>query len=83
MKTSRIFVEKKPEYQVESNELLEEIKNYLGIKNAKNVRVIDVYDFYNTKDNEKDLVVENVLYDKQINKCYERVRFNKDEEFFR
>ena len=47
MSVRRIFVEKKPAYAVKAGELREELENYLGIHNVKNVRVLIRYDIEN------------------------------------
>ncbi len=43
----RIYVEKKKPFAVKAKELSEEIKNYLGFKNIKEVRVLIRYDIEN------------------------------------
>ena len=46
-KVRRIYVEKKPAYAVEAKALLEDIRDYLGIKSVTNVRVMNRYDIEN------------------------------------
>ena len=58
MSVRRIFVEKKPDYAVKAGELREELENYLGISDLKNVRVLIRYDIENLSEEiyEKALV---------------------------
>ncbi|MGN0623547.1 MAG: phosphoribosylformylglycinamidine synthase, partial [Oscillospiraceae bacterium] len=44
MSVYRIYVEKKPEFAVEANSLIGDIKSALGLENLKNLRVINRYD---------------------------------------
>ncbi len=57
----KIFIEKKSGVDIESRELLEEFRSYLGIRDLKNVRLIDRYDLKGAKGEEKKLIVENVF----------------------
>ncbi len=50
MGVKRVYVEKKPEFAVQAKELRHEVKSYLGIKTAKNVRVLIRYDVENLSD---------------------------------
>ncbi len=43
----RIYVEKKSGFDIESNNLLHDIKSTLCINNIKNIRVINTYDIFN------------------------------------
>ena len=43
----RVYVEKKPEFAVKAKELKAEVRNYLGIKTIRNVRVLIRYDIEN------------------------------------
>ena len=46
----RVYVEKRPEFAVQSKELLQEARNYLGIKGLSGVRVLIRYDIENLSD---------------------------------
>ncbi|MDO4313120.1 MAG: phosphoribosylformylglycinamidine synthase [Eubacteriales bacterium] len=46
----RVFVEKKPEYGVQAQELFHEIRGYLGIRDVESVRVLIRYDVENISD---------------------------------
>ena len=50
MAVRRLYVEKKSGFNVRSKELLAEIKNYLGLKNIKEVRELIRYDVENVSD---------------------------------
>ena len=43
----RIYVEKKPEFAVQAKEVLQEAKNYLGMKDLRQVRILTRYDIEN------------------------------------
>lgn len=44
MSVYRIYVEKKPEFAVEADSLISDIKSALGLDNLKSLRVINRYD---------------------------------------
>ena len=46
----RIYVEKKPEFAVQAKEVLQEAKNYLGMKDLRQVRILTRYDIENISD---------------------------------
>ena len=46
----RVYVEKKPEFAVQAKDLKHEIKNYLGIRDIKEVRILIRYDVENISD---------------------------------
>ena len=60
MSVRRIFVEKKPDYAVKAGELREELENYLGISDLKNVRVLIRYDIENLSEE----IYENLIFQK-------------------
>ena len=57
----RIYVEKKNEFAHEASSLLSDIKNFLGIKNIENVRVINRYDVEN---------IDEALFENCINTVF-------------
>lgn len=59
----RIFIEKKKEVNTERTELLNEFRTYLDIEALKDVRVIDVYDLINSNSEERDLILEKVIFE--------------------
>ncbi|MGL6198436.1 MAG: phosphoribosylformylglycinamidine synthase [Lachnospiraceae bacterium] len=46
----RVYVEKRPEFAVQAKELLQEARNYLGMKGLSGVRVLIRYDIENLSD---------------------------------
>ena len=46
----RVYVEKKPGFAVQADDLRHEIKSYLGIKDVESVRVLIRYDVENISD---------------------------------
>ncbi len=47
MNSYRIFVEKKPSFDVESQSLLKDLRGNLQINSLNSVRVINIYDLFN------------------------------------
>ena len=47
MNSYRIFVEKKPSFEVESQSLLKDLRGNLQINSLSSVRVINIYDLFN------------------------------------
>ena len=73
MENKRIFVEKKPEYNVESNLLEKDIREYLGINTLESVRVVNVYEILHYVQNdsgdiEKGLL--NILGEEDLDNIY-------------
>ena len=68
----RIYVEKKKIFNVESEELFNEIRNDMLITNIENVKVINIYDIFNIDEavylQTRDIVfsdkVSDIVYDK-------------------
>ena len=46
-KIRRLFVEKKDEYKVESEQLLSDFRESLGLDNLKDLRIVNRYDITN------------------------------------
>ena len=61
----RIFVEKKKNFRVEAQSLLNDLKDNLSVKNLENVRILNIYDIFNL--NEKDLKKLNTSVFSEIN----------------
>lgn len=49
-KIRRLFVEKKDEYKVESEQLLSDFRESLGRDNLKDLRIVNRYDITNISD---------------------------------
>ena len=61
MKTERIYVEKTKYLCTESKKLLREFRDYLGIRDLDYVRVVDVFDFINVDEEDRERIVNNIL----------------------
>src|SRR5699024_4533288 len=58
----RVFIKKKLEFDTERKELLNEFRNYLEINRLKDLQIIHVYDLIGANSEEKDTILEKVLY---------------------
>lgn len=84
MNFRRVFVEKKEEFNVESETLYKDFKDYLNVKSLEKVRVINVYDIINSTKEEYDKIVENILWEKSLDYIYEgSISFKDSEKYFR
>ena len=71
MSVRRIFVEKKPAYAVKAGELREELENYLGIHNVKNVRVLIRYDIENLSEETYKKALVTIFSEPPVDLVYE------------
>ena len=71
MSVRRIFVEKKPAYAVKAGELREELENYLGIHNVKNVRVLIRYDIENLSEETYRKALVTIFSEPPVDLVYE------------
>lgn len=76
-KVKRIYVEKKKDYAVKAGELLDEIKNYLGIP-VDGVRVLVRYDIENLSDDTYQKALGTVFSEPPVDILYEEV-FDKND----
>ena len=60
---NRIFVEKKNRFAVEANELLDDLKNNLGIYNLTGLRIVNRYDVANLDLQYYEIVKKTVFSD--------------------
>ena len=67
----RIYVEKKPEYAVAAKELLEDIHDYLGIRSAAAVRVLNRYDIENISDPTYEQAKVTIFSEPPVDLLYE------------
>ncbi|MCK9216675.1 MAG: phosphoribosylformylglycinamidine synthase, partial [Firmicutes bacterium] len=82
-KIKRIYVEKKPEFAVEANMLLEELKNFLGIKKLKSIRIIHRYDIEGANDEIYKKAKTIVFSDSLVDLIYdEKLVIDKEDKFF-
>ncbi|MBQ3514920.1 MAG: phosphoribosylformylglycinamidine synthase [Lachnospiraceae bacterium] len=78
----RIYVEKKTDYAVKANELLEEVKSYLGI-DVKEARVLVRYDIENLSDETYKKALGTVFSEPPIDILYEEeISVSEDEVVF-
>ncbi len=66
----RVYVEKKKEFAHEANGVLSDLKNFLGIKNITDVRVINRYDVDNIEKELFEASVKTVFSEPQTDKVY-------------
>ena len=83
MNNTRVFIEKKKPFDVEANNLLKEFKNYLGISNLEELRVINVYDIKTTIDKEVEEIIEKVLYEPYTDLLKRELTLGNKEKAFR
>ena len=69
----RIFVEKKPAYALEANNLLAEIQNILGITGLKAIRLINRYDVEGISEGVFKQAVNNVFAEPMVDNIYEAI----------
>ncbi|MGI6500494.1 MAG: phosphoribosylformylglycinamidine synthase [Anaerostipes sp.] len=66
----RVYVEKKKDYAIKAKELLEEVKQYLGL-DVKAIRVLIRYDVENVSDDVYQKAVETVFSEPPVDDVYE------------
>ncbi|WP_434297024.1 phosphoribosylformylglycinamidine synthase [Clostridium sporogenes] len=74
-----LFVEKKPEFRVESKKILNNFKLSLNIKNIKDVRILNKYNISGISDKEYNLAKYTIFSEKTVDKLYEE-KFPYDSE---
>lgn len=79
----RIFIEKKKEVDARRKVLIDEFRNYLGIKNLEDLRIIDVYDLVGGTGKERELLVEELIFDPLTEKRNKTFELSKGEKAFR
>ena len=67
----RVYVEKKPEFEVKAKELKHEIKHYLGIKTVTGVRVLIRYDVENLSEETFKTACKGVFAEPPVDRLYE------------
>ena len=66
-----VFVEKKPNFNLESENLLRDFKHLLRIDDLKDVRVINRYDIEGINESEYKEIKNNILSESNIDKVYD------------
>lgn len=70
MDFKRVLIEKKREFNVEAQNLLEISNEYLNLNTVKGIRVINQYDLIGVTDDKLNEIVEGVLYEPTIDLIY-------------
>ncbi|MCX7884992.1 MAG: phosphoribosylformylglycinamidine synthase, partial [Caloramator sp.] len=79
----RLFIEKKPGFNVETIRLLEEIREGLGINNIKGVRILNRYDISNLSEEEFERAKKNVLSEPAVDFVYEEeIKIDEKDRIF-
>jgi phosphoribosylformylglycinamidine synthase len=79
MVIKRIFVEKKPGFDVEAQELCKELKEHLRISNLESVRLIYRYDVENISDEIYDLARRTIFSEPPVDLVYDEVTEIEDD----
>ena len=83
MSVRRIYVEKKPDFDIKAYKLREEITEYLEISGIKNVRILDRYDIEGVSDEDYERVKYFIFSDPSVNFIYEEeLPVNNEDKFF-
>lgn len=83
MSVRRIFVEKKPGFDVEAGSLLLEIREHLGLKNIEKVRVIYKYDIEGISDKIYKKARTTIFSEPPVDFVYdEDIKFDENEKHF-
>ena len=67
----------------ESKKLLRDFRDYLGIKDLEYVRVVNVYDFINFDQDNKDMIVNSIFKESNLYYISEEAQIAEDELVFR
>ena len=79
----RVYVEKKPEFAVQAKELLNEVKSYLGVKSATNIRVLNRYDIENLSDATFERACNGVFSEPPVDVLYhETFSYGENDKVF-
>ena len=67
----RVYVEKKPGFAVQAEDLRHEVKSYLGIKDVANVRVLIRYDVENISDDTFEKACNGIFSEPPVDTLYQ------------
>ncbi|WP_251860426.1 phosphoribosylformylglycinamidine synthase [Clostridium sp. Marseille-Q2269] len=70
-KIKTLFVEKKPEFRVESKKILNDFKMGLNIENIKDLRILNRYDVSGINDEEYNLAKYTIFSERNVDNLYE------------
>ncbi|HZK00289.1 MAG TPA: phosphoribosylformylglycinamidine synthase, partial [Tissierellaceae bacterium] len=79
----RIYVEKDQRLSSECKKLLIDFKDYLAIDDLEYVRVVNVYDFIDLDEENKDLLVDSIFHESQLYNISQELPISDDELAFR
>lgn len=84
MDFKRVLIEKREEYNVEAKKLMDISKDYLGLKQVKNIRVINLYDIIGGSEEDLEKIIQGVLYEPTVDFIYfEEPEISEQEKAFR
>ena len=79
----RIFVEKRPEFAIEAQELLADLKQNLGLTNINSIRVLNRYDVLGLTDEEFSEASRHVFSEPPVDMLFEEeLVLDKDDKSF-
>ena len=82
MGVRRIYVEKKPKFAIRANELLGELRSYLGLKSLDNVRVLVRYDIENISDGDYKRSLGTIFSEPPLDIYYESKFLHFEGDFY-
>jgi len=77
---TRLYVEKKENFNVESEKLLKDIKENVHVA-LENIRIINTYDIKDLDDSIKEEVIHTVLSEPNVDQVAEKMTFNSENAF--
>ncbi|KYH34320.1 phosphoribosylformylglycinamidine synthase [Clostridium tepidiprofundi DSM 19306] len=79
----RLYVEKKPNFNVESEKLLHDIRNTLGISRLENVRIINRYDICGITEEIYEMAKKTIFSEATVDYIYdENIHISENDKFF-
>ena len=82
MGVRRIYVEKKLDFAIRAKELSGELRNYLGLKNLDNVRVLVRYDIENISDEDYKKSLGTIFCEPPLDICFESKFSHLESDFY-
>lgn len=79
----RIFIKKKLDLDNERLELLKEFREYLEIKSLEDIKIINVYDILRASKEEKDIILNKIIYEPMTDKIIEGFHLEENQVAFR
>lgn len=78
----RAFVEKKPNFNVEAQKLLQDLRENLGIKSIEDIRVINRYDVFGVEHKEFKKITKYILSEPNVDNVFEEEIDNLGNRYF-